>query len=264
MRTRALLPLAALLLAGCATPYQHSSNWGGFEETPGPGNLYSINFSGNMFVSDETAQKYVLHRAAEIAVQKGKSHFMLYEGLAEAATGRAAALPRTVRVHNGSVVSSFVLPVDGPRERSFDARAVLHQLREQANPKAANLQFQAAALPPAVAPGMVNVQVTGTGRNRICQDDKWVTLTPVEVGAARFIQVPAGKPISLQRLFMLTYGSCEPGLSFFPKADQSYAFNVAVSPGQGRFPQCAIELVRNDRETAPGVRPELTQPQMCR
>jgi hypothetical protein len=258
MKTSALTLCVGLALAGCATPYQHSSNWGGFDETAGPGKMHSINFNGNMFISNERAQQFVLYRAAEVTLQKKKTHFILYEGLEEAATGRATALPRTVRIHNGAAVSSFVLPIDGAQGRAFDARVVINQLQEQTNPQSASLQFSAIASPPPVAQDMVNIQVTGRGKNRVCQDNKWVMQTPVEVGAAHFIQVPAGRRVSLQRLFSLTYGSCQPALSFIPTAGHSYAFNVSVAGPNEQYAFCAIELVRVDGEAPAGVRLEPT------
>ncbi|WP_111874494.1 CC0125/CC1285 family lipoprotein [Aeromonas bivalvium] len=75
MFTRLLLLLCALLLAGCATPYDSKpSLWGGqtgFSQSQIGPDRWQIEFVGNDLVSRETARKYVLKRAGELALARG-------------------------------------------------------------------------------------------------------------------------------------------------------------------------------------------------
>lgn len=254
----------AVLLAGCAPTYQQAPNMVGFDERAGPGKLHSVNLTSNIYVSVEQAQQSVLYRAAEVAVQQGKNHFFLFEGLNEAASGHAAPLPRTAKVQHGVLTFSFVLPIDQAQEHSFDARAVMLQLKEVVNPDSKNWPVSAAVTAPPVAAGMVNVQVTGRGKNFICQDNRWNSLTPVVVGTARFIQVPADRPVSLLRVMRETTGECQGALSFFPRAGQGYAFNISVEPVTGAGPVCVLELVRNDSAAPSGLSLEEVRTPACR
>lgn len=69
------LGLCALLLLGCATPYQSQpSFWNGqtgFSQTRLGPDKWQLEFVGNDLVSRETARKYVLKRAGEVAQAEG-------------------------------------------------------------------------------------------------------------------------------------------------------------------------------------------------
>lgn len=80
-----------MLMGGCATAYQKNNAWsltGGFSESEAPGKLTKIAFSGNAYISLETASKFTLYRCAEFAKEKNFSHFILYESLSHAAIGK--------------------------------------------------------------------------------------------------------------------------------------------------------------------------------
>lgn len=70
-----LLLVCALLLGGCATPYDsEKSMWNGqtgFSQTQLGPDRWQIEFVGNDLVDRETARKYVLKRAGELALSKG-------------------------------------------------------------------------------------------------------------------------------------------------------------------------------------------------
>jgi hypothetical protein len=81
MRTL-LLALAVGLLAGCATqtPYQPagpgSEGYGYHEQTIEP-NRVRISFRGNSLTDRETVENYLLYRAAELTLQRGKDYFII-------------------------------------------------------------------------------------------------------------------------------------------------------------------------------------------
>lgn len=71
------LLMLTLLLAGCATPYQsQKSFWNGqtgFSQTRLGPDKWQLEFVGNDLVDRETARKYVLKRAGELALAEGYS-----------------------------------------------------------------------------------------------------------------------------------------------------------------------------------------------
>ncbi|MGR5143582.1 CC0125/CC1285 family lipoprotein [Photobacterium sp. DNB23_23_1] len=74
--------LSALLLAGCATPYDtdRDSFWSfgkGFEVTPLAQDTWQISFIGNENTDRTLARNYLLHKAAELAKGAGYPYFAL-------------------------------------------------------------------------------------------------------------------------------------------------------------------------------------------
>jgi hypothetical protein len=71
------LLMLTLLLAGCATPYEsQKSFWNGqtgFSQTRLSPDKWQLEFVGNDLVDRETARKYVLKRAGELALAEGYS-----------------------------------------------------------------------------------------------------------------------------------------------------------------------------------------------
>lgn len=70
---------AALIAAGCATPYQKSGATGGFSEIQLDTNVWQVTFQGNGAVSPQKASEYALLRCAELTLEKGYSFFGLTE-----------------------------------------------------------------------------------------------------------------------------------------------------------------------------------------
>lgn len=74
-----ILAAAAAVLAACATatPYQPAVNNGitGYSSQKIEENRYNVTFSGNSLTSQEVVETYLLHRAAELAVENGYDYF---------------------------------------------------------------------------------------------------------------------------------------------------------------------------------------------
>ncbi|MGB3461333.1 CC0125/CC1285 family lipoprotein [Rhodanobacter lindaniclasticus] len=93
MGSRMLAMVAAALLGGCATGY-HSDKGvirgytGGYWEQPGPGELLKVGFSGNGYIDRDTTHAYLMYRCAELALQRHKPYFRLYESLPDAIRDR--------------------------------------------------------------------------------------------------------------------------------------------------------------------------------
>ncbi len=77
-RTAGALALAAALGAGCAgpTPYQPAGEgMFGYAARPVGFDRWRVSFSGNSATPRATVEDYLLHRAAEIALEKGAARF---------------------------------------------------------------------------------------------------------------------------------------------------------------------------------------------
>lgn len=74
----------ALLLGGCATGYGKSSIFGGYWNKEGPGELVEIGFNGNGYTREDRVELYLLFRSAEIARERGKAWFSIYETIGDA------------------------------------------------------------------------------------------------------------------------------------------------------------------------------------
>jgi len=68
---------AALLLAGCATPYQKFNflGGGGFQDKELEPDVYRVNFSANGYTSEDRVQICTVYRCAELTVEKGGDWF---------------------------------------------------------------------------------------------------------------------------------------------------------------------------------------------
>jgi hypothetical protein len=75
----ALLPLYALLICSCATPYQAADLSGGYTDIPQPYGTYIVEFQGNGYTSKEVVSKYLLRRCAELTIKKGFRYFQIFD-----------------------------------------------------------------------------------------------------------------------------------------------------------------------------------------
>lgn len=80
IKTAAVLMLAALL-AACvtATPYRQAKSQSdyGYQAQKIEENRYRIAFAGNSQTSRQTVENYLLYRAAELTLEKGKDYFIV-------------------------------------------------------------------------------------------------------------------------------------------------------------------------------------------
>lgn len=78
-----LLVASAAVLTACATatPYQAAveQNKVGYSDTKIESNRFNVSFSGNSLTSQETVETYLLHRAAELAVENGYDYFTVVD-----------------------------------------------------------------------------------------------------------------------------------------------------------------------------------------
>ena len=72
-----LAALAVLSVVGCQTPYQDMGLMGGVTAAPLGGDVYRISARGNGYTDPTLIQDYVLLKAAETALQAGKTHFVI-------------------------------------------------------------------------------------------------------------------------------------------------------------------------------------------
>lgn len=79
--------LTVLVLAGCATTYQHQSFTGGYSETQLGDNVFQVSFRGNAYTSRERASDFSLLRSAELALEKGFRYFIIVDSEKYSKTG---------------------------------------------------------------------------------------------------------------------------------------------------------------------------------
>ena len=68
-----------LLIVGCSTPYQPYGLLGGYKSSKLDDNSYRILFKGNQHTNGETVYNNLERRCAEITIENGYSHFIIYE-----------------------------------------------------------------------------------------------------------------------------------------------------------------------------------------
>jgi hypothetical protein len=94
----------ALLLAGCATPYQANGFRGGYKDVHIQDNIYYVTFFGNAWIDTGTAVQYFHRRAKELCAQKG---FGSYRTLSEKDASQYLAIA------NGGMAQTMEKPVYG-------------------------------------------------------------------------------------------------------------------------------------------------------
>jgi hypothetical protein len=148
-----ILLAAALLLTGCATPYQREGATGGFSETQYADNVFQVTFKGNGFTAQEIAADYTLLRSAEVALEHGFAYFVVvdaqrYSEYATYTTPRhtyasATAYGNTAygsattygghtyliaKPHSSNVIACFK---EKPEVFSFEARFLIQSLKQK-------------------------------------------------------------------------------------------------------------------------------------
>lgn len=79
MRSWAASCALALLLAGCATPYQEAGFSGGVSAVRIDETTLQVTARGNGLTSPETVQRYLIRKAAEATLAAGYDTFMLID-----------------------------------------------------------------------------------------------------------------------------------------------------------------------------------------
>ena len=130
MRRLLLLLSSALALGGCATTYTDASNplalAGGYYDSAGPGKLTTVGFAGNGYTDAETARRYVLRRAAEVTLEQGKTHFLVYTSLEHAARGAPVGEDLGVHSLGGKPFQDiYILTLAAAEPGALDAADVL-------------------------------------------------------------------------------------------------------------------------------------------
>ena len=73
------IAIVAIVLSGCATPYQRVGFTGGYSETQLGDNIFQVSFRGNGYTSRDRASDFALLRSAELALEHGFRYFVIIE-----------------------------------------------------------------------------------------------------------------------------------------------------------------------------------------
>jgi len=69
--------VAALVLSSCATSYRPDAGHGGYAETALAADSYRVEFHGNRYTSQETAEQHLMRRCAELTLAAGCDGFVV-------------------------------------------------------------------------------------------------------------------------------------------------------------------------------------------
>lgn len=132
-----LLPLivASQLVACVATPYKAAKDGipDGYhsEESPG-GKLTKVFFYGNPYTKPSVTQEYALRFAAELAQQKQKPYFAVYESLSAAALNVKMNKPEIAKGYLGNSTAYFYVDFHSEKEAGdFSYREILDQYQDK-------------------------------------------------------------------------------------------------------------------------------------
>lgn len=136
MRSLLLTSALALLVSGCATPYQDARNpltgWtGGYLEEPGPGELMKVGFAGNSGISEATVSTYLLYRCAELAQRDSRPYFALYRSLPAAILDRRSSMQSAESFLGKPGAYAYILYFDAPEDGLLETSDVLTRLGPQ-------------------------------------------------------------------------------------------------------------------------------------
>lgn len=136
MFRRFFLMLITVSVAGCATAYQSGSFslTGGHYQSSGPGSLEKVSFAGNGFIDSRTVQLFALYRCAEIAKEKNKPYFFIFDGLIAASIPKPSDMPSVGFVDGKPGAFAFMLMLDDPRAGAKETSKVLSELEAVVKP----------------------------------------------------------------------------------------------------------------------------------
>lgn len=127
-------------LAGCATPYQAGGIRGGYSEMRLSERSFRVAFQGNGFTGEETAQRYALIRAAELATANGFAGFQLAgdrttsenTGFVNAGNGNYLAVHKPTTSITVNMLTREEIATAPPSATVYDARMLLAQFQPAA------------------------------------------------------------------------------------------------------------------------------------
>lgn len=130
MVSKAFLVLVFALLAGCATAYQDMGVAGGHFEQGGPGQLKIVYFAANGYSDPKVVSIYGLYRCAELANEKHKAYFTIYQSLGDAVRGRGNERPVMSWIQGKPIVTAYVLFTDEARSGSQNTQDILSRYHD--------------------------------------------------------------------------------------------------------------------------------------
>lgn len=132
MFTRLCILGATLCLSACAVSYET-----GTKRSIGPladskntvGKLERVTFVGNQYTSRYLAEQYTIYRCAEVAKERGKPYFILYDSLTNAAQNISSLYPKQGTVIRQPQITAYVLLLGSPQPGSQETKTVLAGLQ---------------------------------------------------------------------------------------------------------------------------------------
>lgn len=127
MIRKILTIICMVLQVGCATTYQGGLTGGPFHYVT-VSKLEIIGFSGNGFIDGEKIQMFALNYCAEVAKNKKKPYFIMFENYTDAAIGKSVPIPTVTMFGSKPKAQVLVLFLDETRSGALRTEEVLTKL----------------------------------------------------------------------------------------------------------------------------------------
>lgn len=129
---RLCLLAACLCLAACAESYSNGTKrpiGARADNKYGVGKLELVTFVGNEYTPRALAEQYAIYRCAELAQEKGKPYFVMYNSLTSAARNIPSPRPQSGTIMKSPYITAYVLLLESPRQGAQETKAVLAELQ---------------------------------------------------------------------------------------------------------------------------------------
>lgn len=121
---------ACFCLSACAESYKNGTIRPiGARADNEVGKLERVTFTGNDYTSRALAEQYTIYRCAELAQEKGKPYFVMYDSLTSAARDIPSSRPQRGTIKKAPYVTAYILLLEFPRQGALEAKAVLAELQ---------------------------------------------------------------------------------------------------------------------------------------
>lgn len=134
MKFNIIIPLATLILIGCATPYQSVGTAGGFSYSQYDEKIFEVTFSGNLYTTVDQVRDYAKLKGAELCVDSGYSYLTILKS--ESHSSAVITEPSGLTWESSFPSAKIKLEcfeTNSKNSKSYDANALSSELKKKYN-----------------------------------------------------------------------------------------------------------------------------------
>lgn len=134
MKFSIIVPLATLILIGCATPYQSVGTAGGFSYSQYDEKIFEVTFSGNIYTTVDQVRDYAKLKGAELCVDSGYSYLTILKS--ESHSSAVITEPSGLTWESSFPSAKIKLEcfeTHSKNSKSYDANALSSELKKKYN-----------------------------------------------------------------------------------------------------------------------------------